>query len=213
MSGVSPDIQIRHLGVRDYVEVMEAMQHFTAKRDPSTPDAIWTVEHPPVFTLGQAGRREHLLNPGQIAVVQSDRGGQVTYHGPGQAVFYSLLDLRRHGLGIRALVSLLENAAIELLTDYGIGAEARQDAPGVYVEGRKIAALGIRVRRGCCYHGLSLNVDMNLEPFRRINPCGYAGLEVTQLSAFGVDCDMAAIRSQMIAHLRAALNDRGRSLL
>jgi len=208
-----PGLHTRHLGVRDYLEVMEAMQRFTAQRDTSTPDSIWTVEHPPVYTLGQAGRREHLLDPGQTPVVQSDRGGQVTYHGPGQAIFYVLLDLRRHGLGVRALVSLLEYATIALLTDYGIDAEARPDAPGVYVSGRKIASLGIRVRRGCCYHGLSLNVDMDLAPFRRINPCGYAGMEVTQLSDVGIDCDMAAIRDQMIEHLAAALNGGNRSLI
>lgn len=208
MSNASPGLEVRHLGMRDYGEVMVAMQDFTAKRDSSTADAIWTVEHPPVFTLGQAGRREHLLDPGQIPVVQSDRGGQVTYHGPGQAVFYVLLDLRRHGLGIRALVSLLENATIALLADYGIEAEARPDAPGVYVAGRKIASLGIRVRRGCSYHGLSLNVDMDLSPFRRINPCGYAGLEVTQLSEFGVDCALTEIRKAMVIHLATAIQTR-----
>jgi len=195
--------------MRDYGEVMAAMRHFTTERDASTPDAIWTVEHPPVFTLGQAGRREHLLDPGQIPVVQSDRGGQVTYHGPGQAVFYVLLDLRRHGLGIRALVSLLENAAIALLADYGIEAVARSDAPGVYVDGRKVASLEIRVRRGCCYHGLSLNVDMDLEPFRRINPCGYAGLEVTQLADLIADCNMEEVRTGMVSHFMAALRANG----
>ncbi|MBI1196083.1 MAG: lipoyl(octanoyl) transferase LipB [Gammaproteobacteria bacterium] len=208
MTNAFAELQVRHLGIRDYGEIMAAMQHFTANRDTTSPDAIWTVEHPPVFTLGQAGRREHVLDPGQIPVVQSDRGGQVTYHGPGQAVFYTLFDLRRHGLGIRALVSLLENAAIALLADYGIEAVARSDAPGVYVDGRKIASLGIRVRRGCCYHGLSLNVAMDLEPFRRINPCGYAGLEVIQISELVADCDMEKVRTAMLSHLTHALSTK-----
>jgi lipoyl(octanoyl) transferase len=157
------------------------MQAFTDRRNPATPDEIWLLEHPPVFTLGQAGRPEHLLDPGEIPVLQVDRGGQVTYHGPGQLVLYLLLDLRRRRLGVRQLVSLMEQAVVGLLGSYGIGASARRDAPGVYVEARKIASLGLRVRHGCSFHGLSLNVNMDLAPFQRINPCGYPGLEVTQL--------------------------------
>jgi lipoyl(octanoyl) transferase len=157
------------------------MQRFTAERDDTTRDEIWLVEHPPVFTLGQAGRPEHLLAPGDIPVIHTDRGGQVTYHGPGQLVAYLLLNLRRHGLGVRQLVTLIEQSLIDLLRDYDVTAIARADAPGVYVDGRKIAALGLRVRHGCSFHGLSLNVDMDLEPFSRINPCGFADLQVTQL--------------------------------
>jgi lipoyl(octanoyl) transferase len=158
------------------------MRDFTAGRNPATPDQLWLLEHRPVFTLGQAGRREHLLDPGAIPVIQTDRGGQVTYHGPGQLIAYLLFDLRRGRIGVKRLVHLLEQSVIDLLTARGIQAAARPDAPGVYVDGAKIASLGLRVRQGCSYHGLSLNVDMDLEPFRRINPCGYPGLTVTQLA-------------------------------
>lgn len=157
------------------------MRAFTDSRDADTPDELWLLEHPPVFTLGQAGRPEHLLAPGTIPVIQTDRGGQVTYHGPGQLVAYVLLDLRRAGIGIKRLVERLEQAVIDLLAEHGIEAERRANAPGVYVAGAKIASLGLRVRNGCSYHGLALNVDMDLEPFSRINPCGYAGLSITQL--------------------------------
>jgi lipoyl(octanoyl) transferase len=172
---------IRELGRQPYETVWREMQRFTAERDDTTRDEIWLVEHPPVFTLGQAGRPEHLLAPGDIPVIHTDRGGQVTYHGPGQLVAYLLLNLRRHGLGVRQLVTLIEQSLIDLLRDYDVTAIARADAPGVYVDGRKIAALGLRVRHGCSFHGLSLNVDMDLEPFSRINPCGFADLQVTQL--------------------------------
>lgn len=158
------------------------MQSFTDKRDAATTDELWLVEHPPVFTLGLNAKREHLLAPGKIPIINIDRGGQVTYHGPGQLVVYLLLDLRRRNLGIRPLVEHIEQALINLLADYQIESHARRDAPGVYVDEKKIAALGLRVRRGCSYHGLALNVNMDLEPFQRINPCGYQGLEVTQLS-------------------------------
>jgi len=171
----------RCLGLREYEPVWHQMQDFTDRRTPDTPDEIWLLQHPPVFTLGQAGRREHLLDPGEIPLLQVDRGGQITYHGPGQLILYLLVDLRRRRLGVRQLVSLMEQAVIGLLGSYGIQAEARPDAPGVYVAARKIASLGLRVRRGCSYHGLSLNVNMDLAPFRRIDPCGYPGLEVTQL--------------------------------
>ncbi|MEJ2478944.1 MAG: lipoyl(octanoyl) transferase LipB, partial [Acidihalobacter sp.] len=165
------------MGRRSYAPVWQAMQDFTDARKPDTPDEFWMLEHPPVFTLGQAGRSEHLLAPGSIPVVHIDRGGQVTYHGPGQLVVYTLLDLRRRRLGVRALVEALEQGVVDMLADYGVAAQPRRDAPGVYVDGRKIAALGLRVRRGCSYHGLALNVDMDLEPFQRINPCGYRGME------------------------------------
>jgi len=173
---------VRDLGRRDYEPVWRAMQTFTDERASNTSDELWFVEHPPVFTVGLNGKPEHLLNPGDIPVVQVDRGGHVTYHGPGQIVAYALLDLRRLGLGPRQLVVALEQAVIDLLAELGITAAGRRDAPGVYVDGAKIAALGLRVRRGSCYHGLSLNVAMDLEPFSRINPCGYPGLAVTQLT-------------------------------
>lgn len=161
------------------------MQSFTDKRDAETSDELWLVEHPPVFTLGLNAKREHLLAPGEIPIINIDRGGQVTYHGPGQLVAYLLIDLRRRNLGIRPLVEHIEQALIKLLADYQIESHARRDAPGVYVGAKKIAALGLRVRRGCSYHGLALNVSMDLEPFQRINPCGYQGLEVTQLADLG----------------------------
>jgi lipoyl(octanoyl) transferase len=169
------------------------MREFTDTRGPDTPDELWLLEHPPIYTLGQAGRAEHLLDPGDILVLKVDRGGQVTYHGPGQVIAYLLLDLHRAGLGVKRLVNLLERAVIELLDGYGIPAEARADAPGVYVEGAKVASLGLRVRRGCSFHGLALNVNMDLEPFARINPCGYPGLAVTSLSRLGVSMDTARV--------------------
>jgi lipoyl(octanoyl) transferase len=170
------------------------MRRFTDARAPGTPDELWLLEHPPVFTLGQAGRREHLRDPGDIPVIAVDRGGQVTYHGPGQLVAYLLLDLRRARLGVKRLVEILEQSVVELLVRRGISGELRPNAPGVYVAGAKIAALGLRVRRGCSYHGLALNVSMDLEPFRRIDPCGYAGLEVVQLAGLcpGTELDRIA---------------------
>ncbi len=173
---------IRQLGRRDYEPVWREMQHFTDLRDEQSSDELWLVEHPPVFTLGLNGKPEHILAAGEIPVITIDRGGQVTYHGPGQQVVYLLIDLRRNKLGIRALVEKIEQALIRLLADYQISAHGRRDAPGVYVGERKIAALGLRVRRHCTYHGLALNVDMALEPFTRINPCGYPGMVVTQLA-------------------------------
>jgi lipoyl(octanoyl) transferase len=169
------------------------MRAFTDRRNPDTQDEIWLLQHPPVFTLGQAGRPEHLLDPGGIPIVRTDRGGQVTYHGPGQIVAYVLLDLRRAGLGVKGLVHLLEGAVIGLLASYGTQAYARPEAPGVYVAGAKVAALGLRVRRGCSYHGLSLNVDMDLAPFRRIDPCGYPGLAVTQVADLGGPKDLRLV--------------------
>ncbi|MEP1469612.1 MAG: lipoyl(octanoyl) transferase LipB [Halieaceae bacterium] len=173
---------VRELGLVDYQPTLDAMRHFTDQRGPDTPDELWLLQHPRVFTQGQAGKAEHVLAPGDIPVVQVDRGGQVTYHGPGQWVVYLLVDVRRRGMGVRSLVTLIEQSLVALLADYRIEAAARADAPGVYVAGSKIASLGLRVRRGCSYHGLALNVDMDLEPFQRINPCGFEGLEVTSMA-------------------------------
>ncbi len=184
---------------------MSQQQAFTAARDGASADELWWLEHDPVFTQGQAGRSEHLLAPGDIPVVQSDRGGQVTYHGPGQLVGYVLLDLRRQGLGVRQLVTAIETAIIDSLAGWGIQAVARRDAPGVYVGGAKIASLGLRVRRGRSYHGLALNVDGDLEPFARINPCGMAGLGVTRLVDLGGPCDLALIRAALGEALAARL--------
>ncbi len=180
---------IRRMGLRDYEPVWRAMQTFTSERQDDTPDELWVLSHLPVFTQGQAGKPEHLLAPGDIPVVQIDRGGQVTYHGPGQLVIYLLLDVRRAGLGVRELVSLIEQAIIDTLSAVRIEARTRSGAPGVYVDDAKIAALGLRIRRGCSYHGLSLNIAMDMEPFARINPCGYQGLAVTQVADFVKDTE------------------------
>jgi lipoyl(octanoyl) transferase len=197
-------VLVRRLGVADYVPVWREMQTFTAARTADTPDEFWSVEHPPVYTLGVAAKPEHLPRADNgIPLIRTDRGGQITYHGPGQIVIYTLLDLRRRNLGVRALVRRLEQAVIELLTDYCIDANAREDAPGVYVAGAKVAALGLRVRNGCCYHGLSLNVDMDLTPFGAINPCGYPGLDVTQLRNLGV-CDPAGTIAENLLDRLAA---------
>jgi lipoyl(octanoyl) transferase len=196
---------VRELGLVDYEPTWRAMQAFTDRRGPHTDDELWLLSHPPVYTLGQAGRPEHLLAPGEIPVIQVDRGGQVTYHGPGQLVLYVLLDLRRAGLGVRQLVSLLEASVIDLLGGQGIAAAARADAPGVYVDGAKVASLGLRVRRGCSFHGLALNVDMDLEPFARINPCGYAGLALTQLADLGAPRELGAVSAELTAVIAGRL--------
>lgn len=188
---------VRHLGQVDYEPTWRAMQAFAETRDAAAADEIWFLEHPPVFTLGLNGSREHLLDPGDIPVVQVDRGGQVTYHGPGQLVVYPLLDLGRSGLGVRALVCALERAVIRCVAGYGIAANGNRAAPGVYVEGRKLASIGLRIRRNCSYHGLALNVDMDLEPFRRINPCGFRNLEVTQLAALGARRDLRRVAADL----------------
>ncbi len=180
------DLVVRELGLVDYGETWRAMRDFTGSRDADTPDELWLLEHHQVFTLGRAGQREHLLNTGDIPIIHTDRGGQVTYHGPGQVVAYLLLDLNRLGLGVRRLVELLEEAVIDLLDGDGVNGQRRKGAPGVYVNGEKIAALGLRVRGGYTYHGLALNVDMDLEPFARVNPCGHAGQPVTQLRDLGL---------------------------
>ena len=191
-------MQVKHLGLCDYLPVWRDMQCFTEQRESNTPDQLWMLQHAPVFTLGMNGKREHILAPGDIPVVNIDRGGQVTYHGPGQLVVYVLLDLRRLGIGVRALVDALEQSVIEWLRLQGVSAEARAEAPGVYVDGAKLAALGLRVKRGCSYHGLALNVDMDLEPFTRINPCGFTGLEVTQLKELGIDLDVEQVARQWL---------------
>jgi lipoyl(octanoyl) transferase len=193
---------VRRLGLADYEPVWQQMKEFTLARNADTPDELWQVEHPPTYTLGVASKPEHLprMDNG-IPVIKTDRGGQITYHGPGQIVIYTLLDLRRRNLGVRALVRRLERAVIELLRDYDIEANGREDAPGVYVAGAKIAALGLRVSNGCCYHGLSLNVNMDLTPFGAINPCGFPGLEVTQLCDLGVADPTAIIADKLLEKL------------
>lgn len=175
---------VRHLGLVDYHPTWQAMRDFTDTRTATTPDELWLLEHPPVFTLGQAGKAEHVLNAGSIPLVHSDRGGQVTYHGPGQLTAYCLVDLKRLALGPRALVELIEDALVQVLNDWHIPATADRHAHGVYVQGKKIASLGLRIRKGCSYHGLALNVNMDLSPFSRINPCGYANLPMAQMHDF-----------------------------
>jgi lipoyl(octanoyl) transferase len=196
---------VRELGLQPYLPVWQAMQDFTNNRTPDSADQLWLLEHQAVFTQGQAGKPEHLLLPGNIQVVQADRGGQVTYHGPGQLVAYVLLDVRRLGFGVRELVSRIEQSLIDLLGSYGIHAAAKADAPGVYVDGAKIASLGLRIRHGRCFHGLALNVDMDLEPFARINPCGYAGLRMTQMRELigpvAMDEVSDRLRAQLVKHL------------
>lgn len=178
---MAPPLLVRHLGLADYLPTLEAMRRLTDERDEQTADEIWLLQHPRVFTQGQAGKPEHLLAPGDIPVVQVERGGQVTYHGPGQLVAYLMLDLRRLDLGVRELVSAMELSLVDVLAGYGIEAAPKAEAPGVYVKDDKIASLGLRVRRGCSFHGLALNVDMDMTPFQRINPCGYAGLKMVQM--------------------------------
>ncbi|HEY7884206.1 MAG TPA: lipoyl(octanoyl) transferase LipB [Cellvibrionaceae bacterium] len=195
-------LTVKTLGRTSYGQVWQAMRDFTQQRSAQTPDELWLVEHDPVFTQGQAGKPEHLLNPGDIPLVQSDRGGQITYHGPGQLVAYPLLDLRRLQMGVRDLVTALEQAVIKVLDEFGIVAEARADAPGVYVGQAKIASLGLRVRRSCSFHGLALNVDMDLEPFSRINPCGFSGMPVTHMTRLlGAPIPMGHVQTRLVAAL------------
>ena len=197
-----PEVRVRSLGLVEYESAWRAMQKFTAERAAGAADEIWLLEHPPVYTLGVAGRAEHLPRVANgIPVVRTDRGGQITYHGPGQVVIYTLLDLRRRGLAVRPLVRLLELSVIDLLADYGIIAAARVEAPGVYVAGAKIAALGLRIRDGCCYHGLAFNADMDLAPFHAIDPCGYSGLAVTQTRALGIAETPELLGEKVIHHL------------
>ncbi|RRZ93740.1 lipoyl(octanoyl) transferase LipB [Erwinia sp. 198] len=196
---------VRQLGLQPWAPVSQAMHDFTNQRSAETPDEIWLVEHPPVFTQGQAGKAEHLLMPGDIPVMQSDRGGQVTYHGPGQQVMYVLINLKRRKTGVRELVTAIEQTVIATLAHYDIEAAARPDAPGVYVEGKKICSLGLRIRNGSSFHGLALNVDMDLAPFLRINPCGYAGLEMTQISAYQQGVTLADVQPLLITHFAREL--------
>lgn len=189
------------MGQQPYQPVWEAMKAFTAARDASTPDELWCLEHSPVYTQGQAGKAEHLLAPGDIPVVQVDRGGQVTYHGPGQIVVYLLIDLPRVGLGVRQLVDIIEQSIVSVLSAHGVAAAPRPDAPGVYVDGAKIASLGLRVRRGCSFHGLALNVDMDLSPFERINPCGFAGMPMCQLRDLVPGVTLAGLAAELVAAL------------
>lgn len=203
---------VMHLGMLDYEPTWRRMQAFTETRGKDQQDELWFLEHPPVFTLGLNGSRKHLLAPGEIPVVQVDRGGQVTYHGPGQLVVYPLLDLGRSGLGVRPLVCALERAVIRCVAGYGIEAIGSREAPGVYVDGRKLASIGLRIRRNCSYHGLALNVDMDLEPFRRINPCGFQGLELTQLSALGVGHGLQRVARDLEAALLEELAQASPSL-
>lgn len=202
-------MRVIDLGLQPYEKVWQDMQRYTDQRDADSEDELWLVEHPPVFTLGKNGKPEHVLAAGDIPLVQSDRGGQVTYHGPGQLVVYVLLDIQRMQLGVRELVTRLERSVIELLADYEITAESKRDAPGVYIDGAKIAALGLRVRKGRCFHGLALNVDMDLEPFSRIDPCGYPGLQVTQLlnlvKSGSENVTLASIGPQLVSKLQQQL--------
>jgi lipoyl(octanoyl) transferase len=200
-----PSPIIRRLGCVDYEPTWRAMQRFTDERDSTTPDEIWFLEHPPVFTLGMNASPAHVLAPGDIPVVQIDRGGQVTYHGPGQLVVYPLFDLRRGGFGVRDLVTALERSVIQLASEFGFNAECRRGAPGIYVADRKLGSVGIRIRRGSSYHGLAVNVNLDLEPFSRINPCGYQGLEMTQLAELGGPDSVAAAADALEPHLLRAL--------
>lgn len=195
------ELIVRPLQHCDYPIIWEKMRAFTDERTMATPDEIWLIEHPPVYTLGQNGKPEHILNPGQIPVIHVDRGGQVTYHGPGQLMLYSLINLRRLNLGVRDLVSALERAVIDMLAEYGINACARADAPGVYVGSAKICSLGLRVRRGCSYHGLALNVAMDLQPFLGINPCGYSNLVMTQISEEGGPSELEVVAPVLVRYL------------
>lgn len=196
---------IRQLGMQPWAPVSLAMHQFTDQRDDNTPDEIWLVEHPPVFTQGQAGKSEHLLMPGDIPVMQSDRGGQVTYHGPGQQIMYVMVNLKRRKTGVRQLVTALEQTVIDTLAHFSVTANARPDAPGVYVNGKKICSLGLRIRNGCSFHGLALNIDMDLTPFLRINPCGYAGMEMTQLAALTASVTPDDIQALLIKNFAIQL--------
>ncbi|VAW50790.1 Octanoate-[acyl-carrier-protein]-protein-N-octanoyltransferase [hydrothermal vent metagenome] len=193
--------KVHHLGEVDYQKAWQKMQNFTNTRQTQTVDEFWFLQHPPVYTLGKNGKPEHVLNPADTPVINSDRGGQVTYHGPGQIVVYTMLDLNRLNIGVRQLVTILEQTIIDLLATYGVDSNARRDAPGVYINNAKIAALGLRVRKGCSFHGLALNVDMDLEPFSRINPCGYKNLEITQLKNLVEDIEINDVVGDLQKHL------------
>ncbi|WP_336367215.1 lipoyl(octanoyl) transferase LipB [Marinobacter sp. C2H3] len=202
-----PELIVRSLGVQPYEQTWEAMKQFTATRDDGTADELWCLEHPPVFTQGQAGKAEHILFPGDIPVIQVDRGGQVTYHGPGQLVVYLMIHLPRRKLGVRTLVDVIEQSLVATLAEHGIEAAPKPDAPGVYVNGAKIASLGLRVRRSCSFHGLALNVAMDLEPFSRINPCGYQGMAMCQVRDAVPGVTVADIQPRLVAHLVERLGE------
>ena len=206
LTDLAPTVTIKHLGVVDYQATWHAMQAFTAQRGAATNDEIWLLQHPPVYTQGLAGKPEHLLTKPAIPVVKTDRGGQITYHGPGQIVVYVLFDLKRNGIGVKDLVKRIEQSIIDVLQSYGIAAERKLGAPGVYVKGAKIAALGLRVKNGCSYHGLALNVAMDLTPYGAINPCGYAGMEVTDLAALGVRVSINDVMTTLSQHLVTQLS-------
>jgi lipoyl(octanoyl) transferase len=203
----APGVRVRRLGLAVYVPTCEAMRRFTEARDAVTSDELWIVQHTPVYTVGLAGRKEHFPREAHIPIERVDRGGQITYHGPGQAIVYTLVDLTRRNLTVRGLVRLLEQAVIDVLAGRGVTAERRSGAPGIYVDGAKIAALGLRVRRGCAYHGVALNVDMDLAPFSAIDPCGYPGLEVTQTSALGIRADADALGAALAVRIETLLGE------
>ncbi len=206
MVAVKPTINIKQLGLLEYQGVWRAMQNFTDNRNQQTADELWLVQHPAVFTQGQAGKPEHILDAGTIPIIQVDRGGQVTYHGPGQIVAYPLIDLKRHKIGIKALVNGIEQAIIDSCAHYKIKAQRQEKAPGVYVNSKKIASLGLRVRKGCTFHGLAFNIRMDLSPFSRINPCGYAGLQITQLSDLQSGVELEQVQQQLVKNLCKNLN-------
>ena len=202
---MSEPLIVRQLGRQDYEPLWRRMQAFTDERDETTTDELWFTEHPPVFTLGVNAAKEHILAPGNIPVVQIDRGGQVTYHGPGQLMVYPLIDLRRRGLGVRDLVTALEESVVDLLAEAGIEARAKKDAPGVYTGDVKVASVGLRIRRGCSFHGMAVNVDVDLEPFSRINPCGFANLELTDLKQLGAGDRLDAVSERLLVHLASRI--------
>jgi lipoyl(octanoyl) transferase len=206
MTSVDKLLYVRYLGLQPYLETWQQMKDFTEQRNENTVDEIWLVEHPAVFTQGSAGKAEHLLQQTHIPVVKSDRGGQITYHGPGQLIAYLLINIRRKDFNVRSLVSIIEESIISLLADYHVNGVAKADAPGVYVKGRKIASLGLKIRKGCSFHGLALNVNMDLSPFLQINPCGYAGLEMTQCSNEGIELSVKELAPLLIDKLNKQLS-------
>ena len=206
MAPIEKQLRVRYLGIQPYLETWQKMQEFTEQRNEDTVDEIWLVEHPAVFTQGRAGKAEHLLQQTDIPIVQSDRGGQITYHAPGQLVVYLLINIRRKDFNIRTLVSIIEESIIKLLADYNVSASGKTDAPGVYVNGKKIASLGLKIRKGCSFHGLALNVDMDLSPFLQINPCGYAGLKMTQCKNEGIDLSVNELAPLLIEKLNKQLS-------
>ena len=198
-------VNIKYFGIVDYISTWQKMKDFTLARTKNTFDEIWLLQHPPVYTLGVAGKMEHLLRNDGVSVIRTDRGGQITYHGPGQIIAYLLLDVRRLKLGVRELVRQMEGAVIDLLEEYSVDTKFREDAPGVYVDNAKIAALGLKIKNGCCYHGIALNVDMDLTPFSAINPCGYSGLEITQTSDLGINDGLEILTKKLSGKLKARI--------